>query len=489
MAEGRACIDAERAALRYGAADYAERAGPPLEGAAVDALWDAALSRRMARHGRADGPGLSTGLRAARCGSVARSFDGLPGGWSMTMESAMRRTALLLGAALLAACSGDGNDTGAPPAPPLSKDCTASACPALSIAGDPPATLPGGGASPVQGYADPSLRRDPGSAAIWLGYSWLHPDLNRQGTVRGVLVDTHLARSDDGGNSWNFVGAPWTAQAGTRDGLGRSGHSNSETVALAPGQTASGTRWYASRLVYFTPDGGVPQPNSFTIHVAAAAAPDQLGAAEEAVLGGDLTVAYWNVDLNLASLSAELSGCTFYDAGLLYMGDRLYLASQCALYGGSGEDTAHEFIALFATRPDGAPRSWNWSYLGRLASSADASALVPAAQMLQQAELALARDGTVLLIVSPSAPSGGTLTLHYGCYALAVDALDQAQLARDSSGAPLLRAYVTASDLTAPDGTTASCGYDAASASGIVIARRQQTQGLSSTLNRSGLQP
>jgi hypothetical protein len=410
----------------------------------------------------------------------------------MASMHATLRTGLAFGlAAVIAACSGGGGDGGAAPIV-AEADCTAdnANCPALAIAGDPPATLADGGASPVAGYADASLRQA-GGGGLWLGYSWLHADVSRLGAIRGALVDTHLARSDDGGRSWRFVAALWQATTGVRDAYGRSGHLNSEALSLARRATPTGSHWYAARFVYFTPDNGSPAVSSFTLRLSAAASPDQLGGAEEAVLGGALSDAYWGVDLNLAALSGELSGCSFYDAGLIYRGDKLYLAVQCARYDASGELPDDEFIALFATVPDGAPREWTWTYLGKLASSADAAALVPQARMLQQAELALARDGRPLLIVSPSAPAdeGAVLTQHYGCYALEVATLEPPRLVRDAAGRPGVRAFATATDLAASEGSPASCTYDAASETGIVLARRDQRGGLKSSLNATGLRP
>lgn len=404
--------------------------------------------------------------------------------------------AALVAAAALAGCSG--GDTAAPtplPSPTLTLDCTASApaCVPLEIAGDQLATLPDGRPSPIRGHGDPSLRRDPAANTLWLGYSWVHPAFAGARIV-GAGVDTRLARSDDGGQTWSRITTLWRSDSDARDDVGRPGHLNSETVSLAPRATGAGTVWYSARFVYFTPDEGGPQVGSFTIRVAAAGSPVELGSAPEAVLGGDVTNGFWRPDVNLAALTNgrpedSLAGCTFYDAGLLYREARLFMAVQCALYRGGGEDTENEFVALFTTAPDGPPRQWAWRYLGRLATRADAVAL--GGQNLQQTDLALAQDGTVLAIVSPSAAlaEGATLNQHFGCRVIEVASLDPPRLARDAAGGLRVRASITASDLRAPDGTPASCGYDAASATGIVIARRDDRNGLRSTLYRTGLRP
>jgi hypothetical protein len=241
-------------------------------------------------------------------------------------------------------------------------------------------------------------------------------------------------------------------------------------------------------MVYFSA-GSVPDVGSFTIHVAAAGAPDELGSAEEGVLGGDRTRPFWAPDFNLASLTQgvpgdELDGCTFYDASIIYRDGRLYLGVQCAHFTQSGQD----FVAVFSTEPNGSPRQWSWAYHGKLADGADAIAL--GGEKLEQTDLAIAQDGTLLAIFSPSASvPGATLSQHLGCKAVEVASLDPARLVREANGALRVRASITASDLTSPNGTPSACGYDAASATGILVGRRDDRQGLRSTLHRTGLRP
>lgn len=58
-----------------------------------------------------------------------------------------------------------------------------------------------------RGDGDPSLEYDAGTGTLWMSYSWLNlfdidpgPGVDNYGGVR-----THLARSDDGGNTFQFV--------------------------------------------------------------------------------------------------------------------------------------------------------------------------------------------------------------------------------------------------------------------------------------------
>lgn len=374
------------------------------------------------------------------------------------------------------------------PVAPLSIDCTAAsrACPEILIAGDAPAVLPGGRPSPARGYADASIRRDPATGTLWMAYSWPHAITDTGAGARpGVAVDSHLARSVDSGVTWTFVQRLWTSVP-QRDGRGNTGHLNQETVSLAPRGTPEGTVWYSARHQYFTAGGSAPQVGSFVIRVATASSPDRLAQVDEAVLGGALTLPNWKPDNNLAALSPDLAGCTFFDPGLLFRDGALYLATQCALYTPQGEATEREFIAVFATVPAGDVRGWQWRYLGKLTTRADAVAL--GGENLLQTDPSLGRDGALLAIVSPSRPSGGVLAAHLGCRVLEVASLDPPQLARDPAGKPLVRASVTASDLM-PQGP-AACGYEPASSTGIVIVRRQQGRGmLVVSLHSTGLRP
>src|SRR3990172_3547499 len=110
--------------------------------------------------------------------------------------------------AVLAAALAAG-DTGGPAGATGTFHCALSpACPEVTIAGDPFATL-GGGPAPYRGYGDPSLERDPDTGDIWLSYSWLDVLVSNPGPppVVDFGVRTHLAKSPDGGQTFAFVRA------------------------------------------------------------------------------------------------------------------------------------------------------------------------------------------------------------------------------------------------------------------------------------------
>lgn len=95
--------------------------------------------------------------------------------------------------------------------------------------------------------------------------------------------------------------------------------------------------------------------------------------------------------------------------------------------------------------------------------------------MLEQAELDVARDGSLIAIFSPSKPSS-PLATHFGCKVVEVASIDPPALVRDAAGQPVVLASVTASDV-GPLGP-AACTYDPAFSTDVVLARRVLDPGL-----------
>lgn len=327
------------------------------------------------------------------------------------------------------------------------------------------------------GFADPSMRLSPSGKVIWMAYSRPHRQTISGGSV--VAVDSQLACSIDQGRSWQFFRKLWPARQ-IADDTGEQGFANSETVTLAH----DGTSWYSARLHYFTSPSRGPKVTSFTLRVATAPSPQTLPEALEAILGGDLTNEFWQADVNLAALSPELAGCTWNDPALLFRNGTLYLATQCMRFENGEEVPEDELIAVFATLPAGSPRSWTWRYAGALSGHAEAQEL--GGEMLQQTDLAVAKDGSLLAIVSPAVPTE-PLATHFGCRAVEVEALDPPRLARDDLGRLRLRAIVNVSDQ--PPYGPGACGYDAASTTGVVIVRRTVTPRLDVSMHATGIHP
>jgi hypothetical protein len=337
---------------------------------------------------------------------------------------------------------------------PVSTDCAGTACAAIEIPND---ELPDQG---FRGYADPSIRNDPASLRLWMGYSFARQvpfDEGNGTSVATVQVETHVAHSDDGGSTWSRDGIPFPNTNLPAGNI--TGYFNSETVALA---AESATSWFASRLAYgveVTPDAGI-LVTTFMTRISHASSPATLGSSPEQVIGmtSDLPASFGEAtDLN------KLSGldCAYWnDPGLFYKDGMLYLTAECV-----GQGTIHVFSAV----ANDDVSQLVWTDRGALTTPADATELGD--DELDQADLEVAANGTIQLIVTPShVEAGATLATHEGCRALVVDSLDSPALHREC-GKLAVTSAVTASDLS----STGSCGYDAsASGLGIVLARRPE---------------
>ncbi len=354
---------------------------------------------------------------------------------------------------------------------PARLDCRADSpdCPEVVIQGDPFFRLPLIGMSPFRGYGDPSIRKDPAGNRLWLSYSYLsvHPWPSPE-----LGVGIHLASSDDGGDSWRFERA-LADSAGEIDptpaaGPGVSVH---EVSTLAPLTNDTGTRWFGMHLRYFQPFGEEGRrPQSIHFRLARSARPRRLGRGPEAKLGAPLTDPAWRADLDLSTLDPDLWRCTLWTEPALYgLDGTLYMVAQClAIDPTTGaRNRGAEFLGVFATDGRGPISALDWSWRGRLTRRRDATAL--GGQVLTQPDVARARDGSLLLLVTPKRLS--PRERHLGCRALELDSLDPPRLRRDAAGRPVVRADIRSSDSTGLG--PGLCAYDPASSTGILFVRTE----------------
>ncbi len=356
-------------------------------------------------------------------------------------------------------------------APQSHFDCLGDgACPEITIQGDPVATLPDGSLSPFRGTADPSIRKDPTTDnKFWLSYSW--PTVHTQANGKLVpAVDIHLASSIDGGKSWQSQGPLWPSTAATDPVHNNApGYTVHEVSNLLPVSNNGSVNWYGARWTYFVPeDGGYKSlettgKSSQRMEIMQASTPMGLSTAQVSILGGASTSPSWGtIDTNLSTLSPELKSCDFLEPALYYDSSTLYMSLTCFQIG----------VVVFSTQPTGDIHSWKWKYNGVLMPNANASKLgLNGASGFTQGELAKDSKGQLVAIMSPSNKASASVGLnHFGCWIFAVQSLDSPSLAVDSSGKLQIVATVTASDLGAAG--PGSCGYDPASATGVIIARR-----------------
>lgn len=296
-------------------------------------------------------------------------------------------------------------------------------CPELAIAGAPHAQ------SWFRGLGDPSLEHDPATGTLWLAYSWLDtagPDF---------AIRTQLARSDDRGRSFSVTSSANEVER-RADARGRAGLWLHEVATLA----RVGPRdWRLAWLSYFDPAGPGPREYAEPHLVSArAASPERLGAAA-----------------NL--LSPPHEGCAALTEPALFADDgQLWLAASCVVFSLGTRRPERERLLLWRESAGA------WAPTGALLDAAAARAL--GGHRVEQADLARARDGSLLLFVTPI--RDGADPAHQGCVVLEVEDLVAARIRRNPDGGPFVRAVLTADGNGLGPGL---CTYDAASETGVLL--------------------
>lgn len=352
--------------------------------------------------------------------------------------------------------------------PPAITHCdTPGACPRVVLWGDPEAQ-----SGLFHGFADPALLRDPVvQSRIWLTYSYPHARLLLQGNgsiVPVAAVETHLARSDNGGQTFVYDSDLWQSfDLDDPEGSGEHGLYNSETPSLATIHWGGGVvGWYGAHLGYFMRPTGQYTPKyatSYVIRISGATSLGGLARAPDAVLGLRSTASVYGADVLLDELAGVgVDDCAMLNEPSLFaVGTTLYLTAQCLAFAGGVEDFTRVTTRLYATTPQGLPHTWAWRHVGVLANHALAVEL--GAETLVQPFLTRAADGTILFAVALAHREPGAVvgTTGDGCVAIAVARLEPPELRRDCDQRLVLRAVATGSGL-------GSCAYDAASASGML---------------------
>lgn len=335
----------------------------------------------------------------------------------------MRRAALALA---LLACAPAPEPAAQPPGGAAARrfHCPYDArCPELAIAGAPHAR------AWFRGVGDPSLAHDPATGTLWLAYSRLD--------TRGpdFAIRTQLARSDDRGRSFSVTSSANEAER-RPDARGRAGLWVHEVPTLA---RAGPGDWRLAWLSYFDPLGAGPREYAAPrLLVARAASPERLGAP-------------------VTLLSPPHEGCAALTEPALFVEDaQLWLAASCVVFSLGARRPERERLLLW--RESGA----GWIHAGALLGAADARAL--GGDRIEQADLARARDGSLLLFVTPIRE--GEDPAHRGCVVLEVADLAGARIRRHADGSPFVRAVLSAEGNGLGPGM---CTYDAASETGVLL--------------------
>jgi hypothetical protein len=229
-----------------------------------------------------------------------------------------------------------------------------------------------------------------------------------------------------------------------------------------------GGYWYLAYLRFHDPLGGGNnrKRDSFHIEVARASSPEALASAKAVKLAGTLAADTWS-DYRLSNLDSDLAGCSLWlDPALHFQNDHLYMIAVCIPYEAGTRRSDKSFYAVFELSNDaddfGKPR-----YVGKLADAKDASRL--GAKELSKGDLTMSRDEKLLFLVAPVF-KGAKFEEYTGCYALEVESLDPPRLKRDIGGNPVARVVVKSSGSTP---TSASCAYDPASETGVILTHRE----------------
>jgi hypothetical protein len=348
-------------------------------------------------------------------------------------------------------------------------DCLAGHCDVLTIEGERPPQ-----AGSFHGFADPSVRADPTVPdRLWLGYTvprvQVLDDPHGPGDIMVFTTSIHLARSDDAGASWTLVKALWPAEETTEPGGSAIGFSGHEVVSLLPVQLGDSTSWFSVRAEYFEQGkaGYHPLGTTFSFHIARADTPPDLATAPVQRLGSSFALPGL-VDVDLNSLSPTLAHCGFWNEPALYSENgKLYLLGQCQVYAGAVPDPAKTRTVVFSANLQTDVTRLDWSYVGVLADATLARKL--GVEKLMQAEIARGNDGQLLAFLNPSYyDQAYARENHEGCRILELASIDP-PVVRETCGKPAIRAVITASD---QDFGTGSCGYDPASATGVILTRR-----------------
>lgn len=321
-------------------------------------------------------------------------------------------------------------------------------CPELSIAGDPEAELP---ANPFRGYGDPSLETAP-DGTLYLAYSWLSTRVTPPGDRVDFTVETHLSRSDDGGRSFTFVRAVNQPDRRTHwDVPTREGFLEHEVSTLG----FRGADWQILWLSYFDDLGGrIEDRTDFYFESTVERTPDALGDTTRLDFAGFATTP--SVGAFDASTLPTLADCAvFTEPALFTEAGTTYLAANCLSFVAGARRRDLDRLLLFRQEGD------SYGYVGVLLDAGDAAAF--GASAFEQADLSLARDGTLLLIVTPLID--GADPHHQGCVVLEVEDLGTARVRRDGE-APHLRARLTADGNGLGPGL---CTYEAASETGVLM--------------------
>ncbi len=364
------------------------------------------------------------------------------------------------------------------PMPPTSSTCATLTVPQSPATGE------------FSGFADPTIRKDPSTGTVWLGYSW--PHAWNPGANSTDAVDLYLTSSNDNGVTWGTTTPLWASYETTDPSNGNTAYTSNEILNILPGQVngQSGKTWFSIHLSYYV-DLHTPIVDALvrtsSMVFTWATSPGGLASAPASqtftfIANGASQIA---ANLNLTTLDPSLANCEQWgEPALLMKNGDLYMALLCK-YGTSSTSMqpAKNFYGVFEATPNLSepPANWGWQYNGVLAGPAQA-ALLEGHQFFYEMDLATRSDGSIVATVSPAddipnpSDPGTSIQYVYGCRVLLVESLDKGSigLALDVNGQLEVLASITASDVSPANGDSSSgaCTYEPQTSNGVVFVRQ-----------------
>ncbi len=289
------------------------------------------------------------------------------------------------------------------------------------------------GDSPANGIFDPSVEYAPGNGEGWLAYSAVFGG-GGGGVPWGPIVETHLARTTDGGASWTFETVVNASFAGQVDVQGEGlvdGYWNYETPSIVydPGDTGAEWKIFTHRIFRRTTGTHETLPPYSWISMKTAPHPSGPWSAEIGLFESSvLPFAPWNAfpTVNVSALDPALSSYILYSEPGAFAKDGTLYVSLAAI------TNAPAAIVVIASDDHGA----TWRYVGTALDPSDATSL----GYVRFDGSALAEDdGRVFLMVTPETAS----VIHDGTLVFEFADLTTASLVR-SSGTPVIHLNIPA---------------------------------------------
>jgi hypothetical protein len=365
---------------------------------------------------------------------------------------------------------------------PLSLDCgTGTTCTVLNPGESP------SGTSGFQGFADPTIRRDPSlpnqndstENKLWMAFSYAS-------LVQGTKVVTiDLAHSVNAGISWTCDKCAsnsdplWPTTSG-QDVIGNY-YQNHEVMSIWPDGSGVNTTWYGAHLTYrsyvgeniydhITGTGGIMVSQSTT-------GPTGLGASGTS--NYFLSNTYLN---NLAGLSTTPCS-TWNEPTIVKNGTTIYLILQCdkpcTANCGSADGADYYMFSNTSISSSG----WQLA-AGPFGIAAEAAELNSNANAIAEMDLYKRPDGSWVALAVPTLGAGVSRT-KYGCVATAFT------FPTINNSSNVFGTVYSKLNYTSALGDNGACGYDPTSATGVLMFKQVYSigGGVTFSLLESGLMP